>query len=130
MLKNIIEIIIYLLGICWTIFILLLIFGLFGYIYDFGTTVDKYLYNSSFSALSKPFKVITTTYNQIRKYMKGALHILFPKLPVPNNIFKVDKFKDIIPTIPNFNIPNIPCSGLSITIPDPYTAAKCVSGTC
>ena len=132
MLKDFIDIIIYLLGICWTIFMLLIIFGLFGYIYDLGTTVDKYLYNSSFSALSKPFKIITTTYNEIRKYIKFSLQILFPNIPVPNNIFSADQFNNIIPNIPNINIPNISCGGLSISIPyiDPRVLGKCAIGNC
>ena len=132
MIKTIIEIIIYLLGIIWTLFMLSIIITSYKYIYDLGKTVDNFVYNPSISKLAGPMKSIYNIYNKIISLIKTSLNVLLPQLPVPNKRFNEEGINNMIPTIPLINIPSIPCTGLELEIPyvDPVVVFKCSTGTC
>lgn len=132
MIDDIIDITIYLLGILWTIFMILMIFGLFGFIYDLGKKVDSFLYSKSTGDMSKVFNTIGKSYKEIANYIKFSLNILFPNIPIINIPFNSDKFNNLIPSIPTINMPKLSCGGLSISVPyiDPGNAAKCAIGNC
>jgi len=132
MIKTIIEIIIYLLGIIWTLFMLSIIITAYKYIYDLGKTVDNFVYNPSISKSAGPMKIISNLYNKITSLIKTSLNVLLPQLPVPNKRFNEEGINNMIPTIPLINIPSIPCTGLDLKIPyiSPEDFARCASGTC
>jgi hypothetical protein len=129
MIDNIITVI----SICFTIILIFSIISFFFNVYTFGITIDNNI-NSFMDNNKNKDTNFKNTLQDFFKFTKSITNILLPTLPTINTKLNLPQnLRNAIPIVPKPNIDtfNINCSlsNISIYYPDPEKIAECAGDT-